>query len=160
MRPSTLITTLCALSTSALAQNFDVSSFDLSALTASAGNIASPFAGANPTSLLESAGARATEALQSLSDLAATATGPLGRSLRAQQTTLANLLSQVENSQTEMLSGLQGTRTGGADPTGSAGASASAAATGSDLSAGLAAATGVPLAAGAAAIGMAALALL
>lgn len=131
MRPAALLTLVCALSTSATAQ----SSFNVGDLTASAAALASSFETANPTAVWSQVNSMATGALATLSEIAATATGPLGSSLRAEYTSLKSQLAGAQNTASSAL-GLTGS---GSAPTPSGSVT--------PASAGLAPATAVPIAA-------------
>ena len=136
MRPAALLTTLCALSTSAFAIDIP-SSANIGQLTSQAAALASSYATANPTSLYSHANSLATGALATLSELAATASGPLKSSLQAEYTSLKSELAGAQATASSAL-GLTGTGTA----TGS-----SSPASQTVPSAGLAPATAAPLAA-------------
>lgn len=154
MRPTTLITTVCALSVSVVARNLaPSSSFDLSAATASAAALYSSMETANPTALLSEINSQGTAALATLKSIAATASGAYGSSLRQEASQLAQQLSSAENRASAALG--KTTRSGSSNAAATDSSSGSAAAT--DSSSGFAAATAVPIAAlgvGVAVLGM------
>jgi hypothetical protein len=95
MRPLALLTSICALSTSVTAIQF-ASSLNVGDLTASAAQLYSSLKTENPTQLYSQANSLATGALATLSELAATATGPLASSLRAEYTSLKSDLAGAQ----------------------------------------------------------------
>jgi hypothetical protein len=127
MRPATLLTTLCALSTSAIANPFDIgsTSVDISDLTASAASLYSHYATQNPTQLYSEANSLATGALATLSELAATATGSLGSSLRAEYTSLKSQLAGAQATASSYLGKTGTPTTGGSSPSASGSAAPS-----------------------------------
>lgn len=149
MRPTTLLIGLVA---AASAQ-----SINISGLKASASKL---LATGNPTSLLHSADVYASHQLQSLSHIAATATGAEASSLHALQSNAANAISNAESKASASLNTLDrpsaSTTLQGAgqlaSPSGSISVPASAS------SSGMAAITAAPAAMGA--VGMAVLAML
>ena len=96
MRATAFITALCATAVSA-ANIQGSASAALASFTAGHSSLLASLENANPTSLLNSA----DSALMSLSKVAATATGALGSSLRAEETYLASVLSGARQTLSE-----------------------------------------------------------